>query len=95
MSQETKWAAPDKSTAQASTSSLQSSTQQFLNAIRAAGLQPPDVIEPGKLYRFPGIGKCSGNTAGWCKLFEDGLGGVYGDWASGLSKTWRAKRCRS
>jgi putative DNA primase/helicase len=63
-----------------------------LAAIRAAGLQPPDVIEPGRLYRFPGAGKRNGNTAGWCKLFEDGLGGVYGDWASGLSETWQAKR---
>jgi len=41
---------------------------QFKEAIRAAGLEPPDVIEPGKLHRFPGVGKRNGNTAGWCKL---------------------------
>jgi phage/plasmid primase-like uncharacterized protein len=68
--------------------------QQFLEAIRAAGLQPPDVIEPGKLYRFPGVGKRNGNTAGWCRLFEDGLGGCFGDWASGLSETWQARRSK-
>jgi putative DNA primase/helicase len=64
----------------------------FHDAIRAAGLEPPDVIEPGRLHRFPGIGKRNGNTAGWCKLFDDGLGGCFGDWSSGLSETWQARR---
>jgi len=64
----------------------------FRDAIRAAGLEPPAVIEPGKLHRFPGAGKHNGNTAGWCTLFEDGLGGCFGDWSSGLSETWQAKR---
>jgi putative DNA primase/helicase len=64
----------------------------FLDAMRAAGLNPPSDIEPGKLHRFPGIGKSNGNTAGWCKLFDDGLGGVFGDWATALSETWQAKR---
>lgn len=32
---------------------------EFQQAIRAAGLNPPDVSEPGKFYRFPGIGKRS------------------------------------
>ncbi|MCB1850774.1 MAG: DUF3987 domain-containing protein [Gammaproteobacteria bacterium] len=62
------------------------------NAIRATGLEPPDLIEPGKLHRFPGIGKRNGNTAGWCMLFEDGLGGCFGDWSSGFSENWQAKR---
>jgi len=65
---------------------------QFREAIRAAGLEPPDVIEPGKLHRFPGIGKRNGNTAGWCKLFDDGLGGCFGDWSSGFSDNWQEKR---
>lgn len=65
---------------------------QFRNAIRAVGLEPPDVIEPGKLHRFPGIGKRNGNTAGWCKLFYDGLGGCFGDWSSGFTENWQAKR---
>ena len=65
---------------------------QFRDAMHAAGLEPPDVIEPGKLHRFPGVGKRNGNTAGWCKLFDDGLGGCFGDWSSGLSEHWQAKR---
>jgi putative DNA primase/helicase len=64
---------------------------QFRAAMQAAGLQPPDMIEPGKLYRFPGTGKRKSNKAGWCKLFDDGLGGCYGDWSSGLSGHWQAK----
>lgn len=65
---------------------------QFRDAIRNAGLEPPEVIDTGKLHRFPGIGKRNGNTAGWCKLFDDGLGGCFGDWSSGFSENWQAKR---
>ncbi|MCU7873577.1 MAG: DUF3987 domain-containing protein [Candidatus Thiodiazotropha sp. (ex Lucinoma borealis)] len=65
---------------------------QFHDAIRAAGLEPPDVIVPGKLHRFPGVSKRNGNTAGWCKLFDDGLGGCFGDWSSGFTENWQAKR---
>lgn len=64
---------------------------QFLDAIRCAGLMPPEYIEPGKLYRFPGAGKRQGNTAGWCRLFDDGQGGFFGDWSTGLSTHWRPK----
>ena len=65
---------------------------QFREAMHTAGLEPPEVIEPGKLHRFPGIGKRNGNTAGWCKLFDDGLGGSFGDWSSDFSENWQAKR---
>lgn len=65
---------------------------EFIEAIRAAGLIPPSHIEPEKLYRFPGAGKRSGNTAGWCKLFADGLGGVYGDFSQDFSASWQATR---
>jgi putative DNA primase/helicase len=65
---------------------------QFRDAIRAAGLEPPDAIESGKLHRFPGSGKCPGNRAGWCLLFDDGLGGCFGDWSSGFTQNWQAKR---
>lgn len=65
---------------------------QFRAAIRATGLEPPDTIVPGELHRFPGIGKNNGNTAGWCRLFDDGQGGVFGDWSSNFTETWQAKR---
>ncbi len=64
----------------------------FQDAIRAAGLQPPDIIEMGKFNRFPGEGKGSRNTAAWCKLFPDGTGGSFGDHSTGLSANWFEKR---
>ncbi len=67
-------------------------TEQFREAIRTAGLMPPDVIEPGKFHKFPGDGKRSSNRAAWCKLFLDGLGGIYGDYSTGLSDNWQANR---
>ena len=67
-------------------------TLQFSDAIRAAGLIPPDRIEPGKLHRMPGMGKAGSNTAAWCKLFDDGIGGVFGDFSSGFESSWQAER---
>lgn len=64
----------------------------FRDAIRAAGLEPPDAIEPGRLHRFPGNGKRQSNRAGWCLLFDDGRGGCFGDWSTGITETWQAKR---
>lgn len=67
-------------------------SETFFEAMQAAGLTPPEHIEPDRFYRFPGIGKRNGNTAGWGKLFPDGLGGVYGDYSTGLSESWQADR---
>jgi len=63
----------------------------FRQVIERAGLVPPSVIPLGKVTRFPGIGKSNGNKSGWAWLSKDGLGGTYGDWASGLSDTWHAQ----
>jgi putative DNA primase/helicase len=68
--------------------------EQFCSAIRAAGLSPPDSLEPGRFHRVPGYGKRKGNSAGWCKLFPDGRGGVFGDFASGLTESWQAESTR-
>ena len=70
---------------------MNDAVEQFKDEIRDAGMEPPDVIEPGKIHRFPGIGKSRGNTSGWCILFEDGRGGCFGDWSTGLTKNWQAK----
>jgi putative DNA primase/helicase len=71
---------------------MNSEINEFRDAIQSAGLIPPDVIEPGKFCRFPGEGKRNGNTAAWCKLFPDGEGGIFGDYSTGLSTDWHAKR---
>jgi putative DNA primase/helicase len=70
------------------------SCEQFRSAIRAAGLTPPDVIEPGRFHRFPGVGKRNGNKAGWCKLFDDGRGGIFGDFSTGADESWQAENPR-
>ncbi|MCZ6622831.1 MAG: hypothetical protein O7B35_01130 [Deltaproteobacteria bacterium] len=67
--------------------------QEFRNAIKAVGLEPPDVIEPGRLHRFSTNGR-PGDSAGWCKLFPDMLGGIFGDFRTGLYEVWQAKRDR-
>jgi len=66
---------------------------QFREAILSSGLMPPDAIEPGKLHRFQSNGK-RGDDAGWCKLFPDLGGGIYGDHRTGLYEVWQAKRDR-
>jgi len=64
---------------------------QFRNAIQAAGLTPPDVIEAdGRMRRFATNGK-RGDDAGWYVLHGDGIpAGAFGDWRSGVSETWLA-----
>ena len=66
-------------------------TDQFKQAIQAAGLTPPDTIEPGRIHRFPGAGKGRGNTAGRCFMFDDKTGGWFADFASGGDQVnWQA-----
>ncbi|NDY95047.1 AAA family ATPase [Wenzhouxiangella limi] len=64
----------------------------FRAAIQSAGLIPPDYIEPGRFHRFPGANKSAGNDAGWCLLFDDGIGGAFGDWSTGLWEKWQARK---
>ena len=66
----------------------------FREAIRAALGYAPDVIEPGKLHRFATRDR-RGDDAGWCKLFDDMRGGVFGCNRSGESHNWSAIDRRS
>lgn len=65
--------------------------EQFRDAIRFAGLEPPAVIEAdGKLHRFSTNFKPD-DDAGWYIFFADGIPtGCFGDWRTGHSQTWRA-----
>lgn len=69
--------------------------QTFIKAMQSAGFNPPDTIQPGKFYRFPGIGKKRGDDSGWCRLFDDELGGVFGDFSSGFEGYWQARSDRA
>lgn len=63
----------------------------FREAIRAAGLTPPDTIHgDGTLHRFSTNGK-RGDDSGWYVLHLDGLpAGAFGCWRQGLQSTWCA-----
>ena len=67
--------------------------QAFKLAILAALGHAPEVIEPGRLQRFATSDK-RGDSAGWCKLFADLRGGVYGCNRAGVSETWQSDRDR-
>jgi len=69
---------------------------EFRDAMRSAGLEPPEVIKAdGKLRRFASNGK-RGDGAGWYVLHGDGIpAGSFGDWRTGISETWRANIGRS
>jgi len=65
--------------------------EQFRDAMRAAGLTPPDTIKAdGELQRFPSNGK-RGDDAGYYVLHLDGIpGGMFGDHRTGIQENWRA-----
>ncbi|MDP1647979.1 MAG: toprim domain-containing protein [Rubrivivax sp.] len=63
--------------------------QAFRAAILAALGHAPEEIEPGKFQRF-GTSVRRADDAGWCKLFHDLRGGVFGCYRQGVSETWSA-----
>ena len=68
---------------------------QLIDAMRAAGLEPPDeVLMDGKIHRFRSGTKGSpghGDKPGWYLVFGDGIpAGRFGCWRAGIEVTWRA-----
>jgi putative DNA primase/helicase len=65
--------------------------EQFIDFIREKlGYAPdPGKIVPGRMIRFATSDR-KGDNAGWCKLFEDTKGGVFGCWRQGITETWQA-----
>jgi phage/plasmid primase-like uncharacterized protein len=69
--------------------------EQLLDAIREAGLEPPEqVILDGKIHRFKSGTKGApghGDKPGWYLVFGDGVpAGRFGCWRAGVEVTWRA-----
>lgn len=70
--------------------------EQLIDAIRAAGLEPPDQIHmDGKIHRFKsgtkGSGNKGGDKPGWYLVFGDGVpAGRFGCWRMGFDSPWRA-----
>lgn len=69
-------------------------SDQFRQAIAAAGLTPPDTINPGHWHKFPGTQKHGKNKAAYCFMFDDMRGGVFGDFSSGMETTWQAENSK-
>jgi phage/plasmid primase-like uncharacterized protein len=68
---------------------------QLIDAMRAAGLEPPEEIHfDGKIHRFRSGTKGSpghGDKPGWYLVFGDGIpAGRFGCWRAGIEVTWRA-----
>jgi phage/plasmid primase-like uncharacterized protein len=68
---------------------------QLIDAMRAAGLQPPEEIHfDGKIHRFKSGTKGApghGDKPGWYLVFGDGIpAGRFGCWRAGMEVTWRA-----
>jgi putative DNA primase/helicase len=72
------------------------SIENFIEAIRQSTGGAPLLSEivPGKMVRFATNDR-KRDQAGWCKLFEDGEGGVYGCWRQGISESWQAGTFRT
>jgi len=69
--------------------------QEIQDAIRSAGLEPPDNIQPSKIIAFPGMGKPKYNKAARCFLFDDLRGGWFMDYSTGLFETWQADKSKA
>ena len=68
---------------------------QLIDAMRAAGLEPPEeILMDGKIHRFKSGTKGSpghGDKPGWYLVFGDGIpAGRFGCWRAGMEVTWRA-----
>lgn len=68
---------------------------QLIDAMRAAGLEPPaEVHLDGKIHRFRSGTKGQpghGDKPGWYLVFGDGIpAGRFGCWRAGIEVTWRA-----
>lgn len=63
--------------------------QTFRENILALLGHAPEEIEPGRFQRFATSDR-RGDSAGWCKLFDDLRGGVFGCYRQGISETWSA-----
>lgn len=70
---------------------------QLVDAIQAAGLQPPDrIIMDGRIHRFKAHPSERGTSKnGWYVCYPDGVpAGRFGDWRTGLDAFWRADVAR-
>ena len=74
---------------------MDDNAQAFRAAIVAVlGHAPEKPIEPDRFQRFSTNGR-RGDSAGWCKLFADMRGGVFGCYRQDISEVWSAQDRRT
>ena len=73
---------------------MRDAPENFRLAVLACLGHAPEVIEPDRLQRFATSDRRS-DTAGWCKLFADLRGGVFGCYRQGISEAWGAQDRRT
>lgn len=71
-------------------STLDTTINQFRQAMRNTGITPPDLIEAdGQLHRFHVPDDRRGTLNGYYVLHPDGrAAGMFGSWKTGLRSTW-------
>lgn len=69
---------------------------EFIKVIKNTTGFAPSLAEitPGKIVRFATSDR-HGDKSGWCKLFPDGQGGIFGDWRHDISESWQAHEPRT
>jgi len=72
------------------------SVEHFIETIRSitGGAPEYEAVIPGRMIRFATSDR-QGDDAGWCRLFEDCEGGVFGCWRQGISEDWQARPTRN
>jgi len=66
-------------------------SQDLYAAFAQVGIPyPKRKLEAGQFVRFPTDGTDT-RDAGWCKLFPDGTGAVFGDHRTGMKYTWQQR----
>lgn len=65
-------------------------TTKFLEAMLRATGGAPATLEPGRFVRFSTNGKPR-DQSGWAKVFDDGLGCVFGCYRQGITETCSLK----
>ncbi len=61
--------------------------EAFRKAVIEAGLRPGEIVPDGRFHRCGTADRPKGDS-GWILLYDDPPAGAYGDWRTGLSKTW-------
>jgi P4 family phage/plasmid primase-like protien len=65
-------------------------TQTLAEAFdRADIVYPNKTLKAGVFNRFDPAGKQGGKPSAWCKIYPDGTGAVFGDYAAGTSAVWQ------